>query len=406
MTRLVVVGGGLSGLFSAFLAAGHGAEVTLVAEGRGGLALSSGRIEVWGEGRPMAGLTRCPPGHPYRRVTEADLRQAVQALVDLVAAEGLTYDGTLDRNTAAPTAAGPPRPAALLPVAQSPRALGPEATVALAGLQGFRDFAPHLARGIGASSRRVTLASYLTSPLASSQRDVYSTDLARWFDQHDDLGSLTEDWRQTLGDRDVVVLPAVLGLARHAEVLHAVQAELRMQVIEIPTLPPSVPGLRLETALRRAGQRAGVRFVEGSHAVGRVAGRGRRRLADGVAALTKGGMRLYPADVVILATGGPLHGGWEAQPDGTARDSVFSLPIATGAAGEWTAARFADRQPYAPFGLKVDPRLRPLGKDGRPVFENVFAVGGVLAGADRAAEGSRQGIDLATAFRAATAALA
>jgi anaerobic glycerol-3-phosphate dehydrogenase len=34
------------------------------------------------------------------------------------------------------------------------------------------------------------------------------------------------------------------------------------------------------------------------------------------------------------------------------------------------------------------------------MFENLLAIGGVLAGADRAHEGSRQGIDIATAYRA------
>jgi anaerobic glycerol-3-phosphate dehydrogenase len=34
------------------------------------------------------------------------------------------------------------------------------------------------------------------------------------------------------------------------------------------------------------------------------------------------------------------------------------------------------------------------------IYENVFAVGGLLAGADRNSEGSREGIDLATAWAA------
>jgi glycerol-3-phosphate dehydrogenase subunit B len=62
-------------------------------------------------------------------------------------------------------------------------------------------------------------------------------------------------------------------------------------------------------------------------------------------------------------------------------------------------------QPYAFFGLRVDRWLRPLAADNKPAFENVFAAGGILAGADRAGEGSRQGIDLATAYRAVEAAL-
>ena len=122
-------------------------------------------------------------------------------------------------------------------------------------------------------------------------------------------------------------------------------------------------------------------------------------------ALTRGGMRVHPADRVILASGGALHGGWVASADGKVRESVFGLPVGAGPASEWTTSRLTDPQPYALLGLEVDQWMRPLGADGGPVFENVFAVGGILAGADRTREGSRQGIDLATAFRAVKAAL-
>ena len=403
--RVVVVGAGLSGMFAAVLAARQGADVTLIAEGRGGLGLSSGRIEVWGLGPPLSALSASPPGHPYRRVTEPDLRQAVQAFVDLVASQGLAYAGSLDRNMPMPTPAGSPRPAALAPASQSPHRLGRGTNIALAGVHGFRDFSPHLAQVIRDSSHSLSIAPELPSPLPTSRRDLYATDLALWFDRHEDLGDLADQWRMALTPAHAVVLPAILGLSRHGEVHRALENALGMRVLEIPTLPPSVPGLRLERSLRRAGEQAGVRFVEGSRAIGRVGRRGRRRVADGVAALTRGGMRVHPADSVILAIGGALHGGWVASADGKARESVFGLPVAAGPASEWTTSRLTDRQPYTLLGLEVDREMRPLGADGGPAFENVFAVGGILAGADRTREGSRQGIDLATAFRAVKVAL-
>lgn len=398
--RVVVVGAGFSGMFAAVLAAQQGADVTLIAEGRGGLGLSSGRIEVWGLGPPVSAFSASPPGHPYRRVTESDLRQAVQAFIDLVASQGLAYVGSLDRNAPMPAPVGSPRPAALAPGSQARHLLGRQVNIALAGVRGFRDFSPHLAQGVRDFSRRLTIAPDLPSPLPTSRRDLYATDLALWFDRHEDLQPLAQQWQQALGPAHAVALPAILGLSRHEEVHQAMENALGMRVLEIPTLPPSVPGLRLERALRRAGEQAGVRFVEGSRAVGRVAGRGRRRVVDGVAALTLGGMRVHPADRVILATGGPLHGGWVASADGKARESVFGLPVAAGPSFEWTTSRLTDPQPYARIGVEVDRQLRPLGADGGPAFENVFAVGGILAGADRAREGCRQGIDLATAFRA------
>jgi glycerol-3-phosphate dehydrogenase subunit B len=70
-----------------------------------------------------------------------------------------------------------------------------------------------------------------------------------------------------------------------------------------------------------------------------------------------------------------------------------------------TGASPLARQLYAVSGVNVDRWMRPLGPDGTVAFDNLYAAGGLLAGADRAYEGSRQGIGLATAFRAVESAL-
>jgi anaerobic glycerol-3-phosphate dehydrogenase len=49
--------------------------------------------------------------------------------------------------------------------------------------------------------------------------------------------------------------------------------------------------------------------------------------------------------------------------------------------------------------------MQPLGLDEKPMFKNLFAAGGLLTGSDRSIEGSRQGIDLATAYCAVNEAL-
>jgi hypothetical protein len=44
--------------------------------------------------------------------------------------------------------------------------------------------------------------------------------------------------------------------------------------------------------------------------------------------------------------------------------------------------------------------MQPLDERGEVIYPNVLAVGGLLAGADRTSEGSREGIDLATTWKA------
>jgi glycerol-3-phosphate dehydrogenase subunit B len=118
----------------------------------------------------------------------------------------------------------------------------------------------------------------------------------------------------------------------------------------------------------------------------------------GVTADTAGGPRRYAAAHLILATGGFRHGGLRALAPGRAHEAVLNLPVAI--APDWYAPMYWGQHPYARFGVNVNPAMQPVDAAGRVLYENVRAVGGLLAGADRRAEGSREGIDLATAYKA------
>lgn len=66
---------------------------------------------------------------------------------------------------------------------------------------------------------------------------------------------LSQDYRRQTGlAANLIGLPAVLGLTDCAQVLHDAEDALEAHLFEIPTLPPSVPGLRLQRALDRVSQ--------------------------------------------------------------------------------------------------------------------------------------------------------
>ena len=55
----------------------------------------------------------------------------------------------------------------------------------------------------------------------------------------------------------------------------------------------------------------------------------------------------------------------------------------------------------AQAGVRVNRELRPVDRAGAPVLGNVRVIGTQLAGHDPTAEGSREGVALATAARVA-----
>lgn len=407
MTDLVIVGAGLSGLFAAVLAGKRGATATLVAEGRGSLELSHGCIDVTGAHQPHLTIQSLPRDHPYNLAGIESLEAAILEFLALASGAGLAYIGELGPAYRLPTALGREHPTTLAPAPQAAGDLAAPGAITLADFPGFRDFHASLASAeLERGGARVAPPLHLPLLDAPTHRDAYSTDLARLFDNPRSRQEIARAWKPKMRDIGRLGLPAVIGFDRASEALEDVRKRIGAAIFEIPTLPPSVPGLRLERALRRAAVAAGVRMIEGARAVGRVDGRSGGRRVAGVVAQTAGGPRLIDARSVMLATGGVLNGGLVARQDGIIQDSVFGIPAAASAQREaWASPDLLDPQPYARFGLPVGSDMRPLGPDGAPFFENLFAAGGLLAGADRTAEGSRQGIDLATAYRAVEAAL-
>jgi glycerol-3-phosphate dehydrogenase subunit B len=405
MTDVLIIGAGLAGWSAAHFALERGARVTLVCEGRGGLALSHGCIDVLRPCPTRAAIEQLPSRHPYRLLGWEALCAAIDAFARLMHSIGHPYSGDLHDPWRLPSARGSVRSPSLVPEAQRAGDVRDPALMALASLQGFRDFdASFACQGLRLAG--LTRADPIDLPLPDlpDRRDLYATDLARLFDDHVWRARLLKTWAPRLRGLDRLGLPAVLGLQHPSQVLEEMTDALQLPLFEIPGLPPSVPGLRLEQALRRAALDQGAHLIEGSRARGRPA-HGRRLQAIDI--LTAGGPRLHRADAVILATGGALHGGLVYGADGTVTEPVFGLPVLHKPdRRSWIGAGISDQHPYASFGVEVGPDMRPIKPGRHPAVDNLFLAGGVLAHADPVGDGSRQGIDLATAFRAVEGALA
>jgi len=160
-------------------------------------------------------------------------------------------------------------------------------------------------------------------------------------------------------------------------------------VFEIPTLPPSAPGIRVYNAVRAALRAAGGRLVLGAEVLG--AERDGDRI-NAVRAHSSGHDTVYGARWFVLATGGFASGAIELGSDWQARETVLGLPLrGMPATGEqrFTADYFCP-QPMSTVGVAVDSSLLAQGT------ENVFVAGAALPGAVPWREGSGEGIALAS----------
>jgi glycerol-3-phosphate dehydrogenase subunit B len=415
MTRAVVVGAGLAGLAAAIRLAHGGAPVTVVAKGSGSLHLSPSTIDVLGyapdrvdePGGAMEGFLADRPDHPYARLAPEPLGEALAWFRDL--APALRYSGDPGRNMLLPTAVGAVRPAALAPAsiaAGDLRAGG--ARLAVTGLRSLKDFYPsllaeNLPRGDlpdGGVEARALQVEWSARP---GRADVASQVHARGLDDPAQRRRLAEELRPMIEPGETVALPALLGLARAGEAWDDLQDLLGTAVAEIPTVPPSVPGMRLQQALTDALAAAGGRLVLGPEAVG-LEGSGGRATAVRVRQAAR--VRPLPADAVVLATGGFASGGIELDSRGALRETVAGLPVRGPAPdGPPLSPRHLDAQPLMRSGIAVDDLMRPVDDDGAPVWRNLHAAGAIVAGAEPWREKSGEGICIAGAVAAASAIL-
>src|SRR5205085_14061 len=136
------------------------------------------------------------------------------------------------------------------------------------------------------------------------EADVSPLGLARALERSETRAQVTRALRDLIGavDGGRIGLPAVLGVDRHAEVAAAVADELGGEVFEVPTAPPSVPGIRLYRALTAELRALQARLIVGSTAVAGV--REGDRLAA-LGALLRGAVpwRELSGNGLALATG-------------------------------------------------------------------------------------------------------
>jgi glycerol-3-phosphate dehydrogenase subunit B len=296
-----------------------------------------------------------------------------------------------------PTAAGALRPSALVPETMGGGDAPGLRRVCIVGSRALRDFHPSLC---AANLARAEIAARAVDvDLELERADANSLQLARRFDDPAWRGAFAAQVALKLRDDDHVGLPAVLGISDPHAVWADLEQRLGRPVFEIPTLPPSVPGMRLFEILRAALRAAGGRLVLGSEAV-----RGEREgtRVSAVIAHASGREVRYAAPWIVLATGGFGSGAIELDSHWDTSERVLGLALrGVPSPGEprFDPVYLAE-QPMARVGVAVDSELRAEGTD------NVLVAGAALPGAAPWREGSGEGIAIASGYRAAAVVLA
>jgi glycerol-3-phosphate dehydrogenase subunit B len=404
---VVVLGCGVAGLTAAVRLAEGGARVCVLAKGVGSTHLAPGTVDVLGHdpdrvespAAAIPGFIAAHPEHPYALIGGDAIEEALEWFAALVARgpqAGYGYTGSLERNHMLPTAIGAIRPSALVPETMADGDARSQMPVCVVGVRALRDLHASLCAGnlkrAGIPSRAIEVDLDLGRP------ELNSLGLARRLDEPEFRRAFAAQLAILLRPDERVALPAALGLRDPHGAWCDLRDRLGRPVFEIPTLPPSTPGMRVYNALVAALRAAGGRLILGAEVVG--AERDGERVSA-LQARTSGRDTLFGARWVVLATGGFASGAIELGSDWQAREVALGLALrGVPETGEprFVADYFGDH-PFSRVGVAVDSTLRAQET------ENVFVAGAALPGAVPWHEGSGEGIALSTGSFVARAVL-
>ena len=407
---LLVIGGGLAGLVTAWQAARNGKKVRLVTKGWGALHWGSGCVDVLGYfpmdnpdplQSPAEGITqllRDHPSHPYALIDLDQIEAALEAFKGLSAQYGYPLHGDLDKNWLLPSALGTFRPTCLAPETMIAGDLRLSSPMLVVGFEQFNDFYPELIADNIACQGRLARGVTLDLPSLHRQRFVTGRVLASMFESDEFRQEFVASLKSRLQGVARVGLPAVLGLNNAVGIKRQLEAQLSLPVFEIPSLSPSISGIRLHNLLVQEVERLGGRVYDGMQALS--AGMQGRQV-NVVYSEAAARMKPQQARIFVLATGGLLGGGFQAEYTGRARESVFDLPLSSPVdRSAWFQDRFLAAQGHPIFqaGPALARDFRPLDGEGQPVYENLFLVGGALGNCDPIHERSLEGLALATGY--------
>ena len=414
-TDLTIIGSGLAGVAASTFALRRNIK-TAQAGNTGALAYTTGYFDLLGSLKddtgtgisdPWEGIRRLretEPFHPLARIAEEDIRSSFEEFITFLAECGITYGQPGDRNLNALTPAGTLKKTLCVPATMQAGvdAFGRKARCAIIDFKGLKGF----------SSRQIVANLKSDWPHLRSERiifpdieqsEIYPEVLARALEVPDNRAKLADAVKVVMADAEVIGMPAIFGIHEPDKVMTDLQDRIGRPIFEIPTMPPSVPGIRLRELFEQVFPQKGLTLIP------------QQKILS--VELQSNSIQLDLKDnygpihinsrAVILATGRFISGGLEAHMEGIT-EPLLSLPVTQPESRErWYRQQYMDRLGHEIHrtGIEVDEQFRPLDRGGKVVHQGLFGAGIILAHQDWIRGRCGAGIAVATAYKAVEAAL-
>ena len=410
--QVAVIGAGTAGMAAAIFAANRGLSVVQVGKASE-LSFSSGCLDLFstipGEElrhfeNPFDGIEALvaeQPNHPYARVSRDEIAQSFEEFTAFMAGAGMKYHCSPGNNQQIITPAGTLKPSWCVPAPMfaGARALAEKKQILIVDIRGLKGFG---SRQMVERLRRAhpCMGSVtIEFPGREKAGDLMCERLTWDLENPKILKQFIRTLRPHVAGYDAVGLPAILGIYRFEELRQSLEEALGVTVFEIPTLSPSVTGLRTKEAfIGQLGKTAVRHFPVSVKEIGVSLNGGFSFELD----QPMGKVRVN-AEHLILATGRFLGKGLGVNDQGRIRENLLDLPVTqTENRSAWFDRDFFAKSGHAVnrAGVETDDTFRPLNADGEIFHSRLYACGSILAHQDWKREKSGSGISIASAYKA------
>lgn len=416
----LIIGAGLAGLTCGIRCAEAGLRTAILSGGMNSLHFSSGSIDLAGYDEygeivknpfdHVKKICRSRKDHPYARAGLPVIKKSLDFFIDKTGKAGLTFNHNSDMNHFHITGLGMLKPAYLSqesvfnPRIQEVVSSGEK--IAILNFSGFRDYYPeqtaaYLKKNRIFTDREIILGSISLPWYMGTQRNLHefrSIDLARIFETEKYLPRIADEIMKASDGATAVSLPAFLGINNYRTIRKRLEDMTGKSIYEIPTLPPSILGLRIDHALKDTFVAHGGEYIAGERAESGMTDSGILESIN----TKNSGKNGVNAKFYVLATGSFFSGGLTSDSQRIS-EPVFDFSVSADTKrSKWYSNFFFDAKshPFLSYGVVTDKNFNPVNSKGKTV-KNVFCAGAVLSGYDPVRESCGGGVAISTGYACA-----
>ncbi len=404
----IIIGGGLSGLACGISLASKGQKVMIAAAGQSSLHFNSGSFDLLGydeQGNvidnPLEAVKQLGPEHPYSKIGAAQLNILANQAQELLNTAGIRVKGQTGRNHFRLSPIGVAKPTWLtienMISLETPDQF-PQQEVIVANIRGFLDFpVEFLIDNLEKKGIKALLKTFTTPELEYAREnpsEMRATNIAKVLDDETNIKKIADEINHISQAQDLVILPAVLGIANLSAV-NLLRKYVHAQITFAATMPPSVPGVLIQTRLRQYFQSMGGMFLEQNKVV-------RGDFSDDkLNSVYTENLQDEPlqASDFVLATGSFFSGDLNTNYK-KVFETLFDLDVdGSEDRTQWVEENIFKAQPYMKYGVRTGSDFT-VRKNGKKV-NNLYAAGLVLNGHNTVKSADGEGVSLLTGLQVA-----